>query len=218
MDKKIIAILPLRAKSQRVKNKNILPICGIPLYKHILDKINSIDKIDQIVISTDIEEVLNLQIEGERIKILKRPNELSGNCNINWVIEDVLKKIPEGDIFIQVHATNPLLKKETIEKALETFEDSLGKDSLFSVNKIQKRFWSSEAKPINHKLGDPPTTQILEPWFEENSAIYIFKRKSFSENNNRIGKNPLMFKMSELESLDIDTEDQFKLIKKIMES
>ena len=47
-------------------------------------------------------------------------------------------------------------------------------------------------------------TQDLEPWFEENSNLYIFSKESFDATHARIGRQPGMFVTSKTESLDID--------------
>jgi CMP-N-acetylneuraminic acid synthetase len=49
-------------------------------------------------------------------------------------------------------------------------------------------------------------TQNLEPWYEENSNLYIFTASSFSKTNARIGKRPIMYESPRFESIDIDTQ------------
>ena len=130
---------------------------------------------------------------------------------MNIIIEDDLKNV-ESDFFLMTHSTNPLLTKETIYNALELFikQYELNEiDSLFSVNKIQTRFYDSEAKAINHDPKELIRTQDLDPFFEENSNLYIFSKSSFNKNKSRIGKKPLMFRTSLIESVDIDTKDDW---------
>jgi CMP-N-acetylneuraminic acid synthetase len=54
-------------------------------------------------------------------------------------------------------------------------------------------------------------TQDLEPWFEENSNLYIFSAASFAATDARIGARPVMFETPLLEAVDIDTPDQWTL-------
>ena len=81
------------------------------------------------------------------------------------------------------------------------------------MNELQTRLWNKNSKPINHKKNDEPTTQNLIKLYEENSCFYIFTRKSFFKNNNRIGTKPKMFMISKLESLDIDEEIDINIAK-----
>eukprot|EP00438_Fugacium_kawagutii_P011497 Skav204694 [mRNA] locus=scaffold7486:27538:27780:+ [translate_table: standard] len=65
--------------------------------------------------------------------------------------------------------------------------------------------------PVNHDPDNLVRTQDLEPWFEENSNLFIFNSESFSKTNARIGAKPAMYETPPLESIDIDTADQWML-------
>ena len=211
MDEKVNAILPMRAGSQRVVNKNIRPVNGRPLYEYVIDSLLGAKHIDRIILSTDIKEILERYKDNEKFIILERPENLKGNTSMNWIIEDVLNKI-NWEHFMQMHVTTPLLTSETIDKAIEKYFQHVDNyDSLFSVNEKQMRFFDKNWNPINHKLEDAPMTQDLEIWYEENSLFYIFSRDSFHKKKHRIGEKPFLFKTPLIESLDLDTEEHFEL-------
>jgi len=214
--KEVTAILPMRSGSQRVIGKNERLINNKFLYEYIVDSLLNADRVSNIIINTDIESVKEKYSSNKKINIIERSNRLSGNCNMNDVIAHTLEKIGD-DLFIQVHATNPMLKSKTIDRAIELFiQNQKNFDSLFSVTKVQKRFWKKDGSPINHKIDDEPTTQNLEPYFEENSCLYIFTRDSFYRNKNRIGNNPLLFEISKIEAWDIDEEEDFEIAKNML--
>ena len=206
----MFAILPLRKNSKRLKNKNIKKINGKLLYLFILEKLIKSKLIKKIILTTDYK----IKYSHKKLIVIKRPKKLVGNCNMNLVIKDVLNKFDHNE-FIQVHATSPLLKKTTIEKGIQFYKKN-NFDSLFSVTKIQKRFWNDKNKPYNHILTNSPTTQSLKILFEENSGFYIFNRKTFLKKNNRIGSNPKLFEISKKESIDIDDSEDFEIVKKIL--
>ena len=206
----MFAILPLRKNSKRLKNKNIKKVNGIPLYFYILQTLIKSKFIKKIIISTDYK----LKFNHNKLEIIERPKNLTGNCSMNLVIKDVLNKFNQNE-FIQVHATSPLLKQKTIDKAIQFYKKNRF-DSLFSVTKIQKRFWNYNNKPYNHKITNSPTTQSLKILFEENSGFYIFNRKTFFKKNNRIGVNPKLFEISKQEAIDIDDSDDFEIVKKML--
>ena len=54
-------------------------------------------------------------------------------------------------------------------------------------------------------------TQVLEPWFEENSNLYIFTKSSFLKSGARIGQNPILFETPRFESIDIDDPEDWDL-------
>jgi len=211
---KIVALLPMKANSERVKGKNFKIFNGKPLFRWTLDTLLAIKEIDQIIINTDAREILakNGLVETDRIIIRDRKAELCGDMvSMNLVIEDDVKNV-DADIYLMTHTTNPLMTVNTVGGALESFrkkKDSGDADSLFTVDKIQTRFYKEDCSAINHDPDNLLRTQDLEPWFEENSNLYIFTKEAFAETNARIGKTPMMFETPKFESIDIDTPDDW---------
>ena len=216
MNYKVVALLPMKANSERVKGKNFKDFCGKPLFRWVLDSLLRVKEIDAVVINTDAQDILakNGVEEGGRVIIRERPPAIRGDdISMNLVIADDLENI-NADIFLMTHTTNPLLSCETISQALQFFEKEIQNgtsDSLFTVNKVQTRFYREDGTPINHDPSNLIPTQNLEPWFEENSNLYIFTSDSFVKNNARIGTKPFMFVSPLIESLDIDTPDDWKM-------
>jgi CMP-N-acetylneuraminic acid synthetase len=62
---------------------------------------------------------------------------------------------------------------------------------------------------VNHDPANLIRTQDLEPWFEENSNLYLFTRDSFAKTGARIGESPMMFESRKFESIDIDTPEDW---------
>jgi CMP-N-acetylneuraminic acid synthetase len=75
------------------------------------------------------------------------------------------------------------------------------------VNKFQTRFYRADGSAVNHDPNNLIRTQDLEPWFEENSNLYLFNRASFAATKARIGKKPMMFETPRIESADIDDQE-----------
>lgn len=211
---KIVALLPMKANSERVKGKNFREFNGKPLFRWTLDTLLAIKEIDQVIINTDAREILaeNGLIEADRIVIRDRKKEICGDMvSMNLIIEDDVKNI-NADIYLMTHTTNPLMKAITVGDALESFQkqkNSRDVDSLFTVDKIQTRFYREDCSAVNHDPDNLLRTQDLEPWFEENSNLYIFTKEAFDKTNARIGENPMMYETSKFESIDIDTPDDW---------
>ena len=132
---------------------------------------------------------------------------------MNRIIADDLNSV-DSDIYIMTHVTNPLLRADTILSALLEFQKAYSEktaDSLFSVNKHLTRFYKADGSAINHDPNVLVPTQNLEPWFEENSNLYIFTKSSFQESGARIGQNPILFETPRFESIDIDDPEDWDL-------
>jgi len=212
---KIKALLPMKGMSERVPNKNMRDFDGRPLYHAIMDTLLKSKYIEKVVINTDSEIIAEDAKKNFRasVIIIDRPKEIQGgDVSMNVIINYDLSKV-DGEHFLQTHSTNPLLRVETLDKAIETYFENLDKyDSLFSVTRVQTRFYDKNANPINHNPNELLRTQDLEPLYEENSNFYIFSKESFKNaGNRRIGLKPHIFEVNKLEAVDIDEPEDFIL-------
>jgi CMP-N-acetylneuraminic acid synthetase len=211
---KLIALLPMKKHSERVLNKNIKLFGGKPLYHIIMQSLMESEYIERIAINTDSHHIAeDAQRHFERVRIIFRPEEIQGDfVPMNEIIAYDLGRL-DGEHFLQTHSTNPLLRPQTIDKAIKIYFNDLNKfDSLFSVTRMQTRFYWSNGKPVNHNPQELLRTQDLPPVFEENSNFYIFSKTSFlNAGNNRIGLKPQMFEIDKLEAIDIDEPQDFDL-------
>ncbi|HRP59119.1 MAG TPA: acylneuraminate cytidylyltransferase family protein [Vicingus sp.] len=215
---KIIALLPMKGHSERVPNKNMKLFNGIPLFHHVLTTLQNCNLIDEVIINTDSNIISESAKKFSKVKIHNRPNEICGDfVSMNDIIAFDLNH-SDGDIFLQTHSTNPLLKTTTIHQAIEKFKTQREFDSLFSVTKLQTRLYWEDVRPINHNPNELIRTQDLPPVFEENSNFFIFTKSSFKNAaNKRIGKKPMMYEMDKLESVDIDEPHDFILAETIQQ-
>ena len=213
---RIVALLPMKANSERVKGKNFRDFGGKPLFRWVLDTLLSVAEIDLIVINTDARHILAEYglIDNERILIRDRHEEICGDLiSMNLIIKDDIKNI-DSDIYLMTHTTNPFLSRHSVQAAIEKFQITVkagGADSLFTVNKVQDRFYDIDAQPINHDPANLIRTQDLDPWYQENSNLYLFSKDSFFKTDARIGANPTMLVTAPYESTDIDTPDDWEL-------
>jgi len=215
-----VALLPMKAHSARVSGKNFRSFAGKPLFRWILDTLLSLPEIEQVVINTDARSILaeNGLIDTDRVLIRDRKPELCGDfVSMNLVLADDIAAI-ESSAYLMTHTTNPLLSAGTISASLKTYWEALAAgtcDSLFTVNKFQTRFYRANGLAINHDPMKLIRTQDLEPWYEENSNLYIFSRPSFLSTHARIGKKPIMFETPKAESADIDDQEGWNVAEAI---
>ena len=213
---KVIALLPMKANSERVRGKNFRHFAGKPLFRWMLDTLLSTPEIDSVVINTDAREILAEHglADSDRILIRDRRADICGDLvSMNRIIADDIENL-DADIYLMTHTTNPLLSQASVEAAISSFKTGLlagTADSLFTVNKVQERFYDLRAMPINHDPNNLIRTQDLEPWYQENSNLYLFTETSFSKTQARIGKNPMMLETAPYESTDIDTPADWDL-------
>ncbi len=212
-----IAILPMKGNSVRVPRKNLRLFCGRPLYHWIVLALADATTVERTVVETDSDEIeADVRANFPAVEVLRRPMELQGDdVPMNLVLENAMRQLP-GDLFIQTHSTNPLLRGETIDRAVSAFAEPGPHDSLFAVNVWRTRFFWEDGRPVNHNPDELIPTQNLPALLEENSNIYIFTRASFAKRRHRIGTEPMLFRMEFTEAVDIDEMTHFMMAEALM--
>lgn len=215
----IAALVPMRHNSERVPGKNYRDFAGNPLYARILSQLHEVAEIDEIVVNTDSPTIMEGVAERfPDVRLIERPESLRGG---EVPMNDVLlhdTEVVDADFYLQTHSTNPLLRADTIRRAIREFLDAYPtRDSLFSVTPVQTRFWDELARPVNHNPDILLRTQDLPPLYEENSCIYLFTREILEERRNRIGRRPILFEIDAEEAVDIDEEIDFTMAELLFE-
>lgn len=220
MKPSITAIVPMRHDSHRVPGKNWRPLAGRPLFCHIVKSLLVSGIVNNVVIDTDSDTIRGIaKREFPQVKLIERPEGLRDDrLSMNEVLLNTISQLP-GELFVQTHSTNPLLKPTTIADTLGKWADSIPDyDSMFTVTGLQTRLWDAFARPVNHDPAVLRRTQDLSPVYFENSCLYAFTRTSLENTRNRIGGKPMMVELDREESWDIDTESDFAIAEVLMQA
>lgn len=216
---KVAFFLPTRKGSERVKNKNTRPFANVKggLIENKIRQLIQTQYIDEIILSTNDEQCINVAQEfsyDKRLKIIPRPDEL---CLSSTNLQDLICYVPtitNADHILWGHVTTPLAGAEQYDEGIKYYLSKLaeGYDSLVGVKELKNFLLNKEGKLINNTTNIPwPRTQDLEPLYEINHTMFLAKRDIYLEQKNRIGSHPLLYKMDEIHSFDIDWEDDFTI-------
>lgn len=203
---KIVAIVPMKLNNRRLPQKNTKRFTnGKPLCSYILSTLLEIDKIDEVYVYCSNPEIK--EFIPNKVKFLQRSESLDKDItSMTEVLTCFTKEVP-ADIYVMTHTTAPFISKESIQKGLESVVS--GKyDSSFAAKKLQDFLWM-EGKPFNYTLDNIPRTQDLQPIYEETSGFYIYTHDVMTELHRRIGENPFIVEIGEIESIDIDEAEDF---------
>lgn len=200
--KKILAVIPARAGSKGIPNKNIRIIGGHPLvYYSIRNALNS-KYITNVVVSTDSPEVRIIATQMG-VKCKWRDARLSSDeVTLDAVIADAITE-DAWDYIVTMQPTSPTLKVETLDCAIE-YAITKNLDTVISAINAPHLSWgvkNGEKVPNYEKRLN---RQYLPPCYMETGAFIISKREVVTPNT-RIGKKVDIFEVSENESVDIDT-------------
>lgn len=206
---KIKALVAVRSGSVRVKNKNIRPFAGSTLLEVKLAQLKRIPEIDGIIVNSNDDEMLKIAADMG-CETVKRDEYYASN---SVSMSDVYRNMAENcdcDVIAYINVTNPLLKDETISKAINMYMDNTDKyDSLNSAHLI-KEFMFKDNLPINYDLRHQPRSQDLPDIYALNFAISILSREKMIECKNVVGYKPYIYGIDEVEATDIDNPIDFE--------
>lgn len=199
---KILAVIPARAGSKGIPNKNIRIINGKPLIYYSINNALNSKYITDVVVTTDSEAV-KLIAKQLGVKYKDRNADLCGDSiTLDSVIYDAIPK-EDWDYIITMQPTSPTLKVETLDKAIE-YAISNELDTVISAINAPHLSWSEkDGKKIPNYI-ERLNRQYLPACYMETGA-FVISKYSIVTSNTRIGKKVDVYEVSENEAQDIDT-------------
>lgn len=205
----IKALIAVRSGSTRVVNKNMRPFAGSNLLEIKIHQLKRISVLDGIVVNSNDPTMLELAAALGCETVQRDPYYASNTVSMS----DVYRNMAENmacDTIVYANATNPLLKDETLYKAIEVYQQVRDQhDSLNSAHLI-KEFLFRDNLPINYDLRHQPRSQDLPDIAALNFAINILERQTMIECKNVVGYSPLIYPIDEVEATDIDNPLDFE--------
>jgi CMP-N,N'-diacetyllegionaminic acid synthase len=224
MSNQIIAVIPARAGSKGIPDKNIRLLAGKPLIAHSIEHARQSPSISRVIVSTDGEKIAAVA-KDHGADVVWRPAEISGDeATSEESLIHVLRYLDQSvqyhpDLVVFLQCTSPIRQPNDIEDAIQTLihEDA---DSLLSVVPSHKFLWQRDhlgsGFSINYDYRTRPRRQDRSPEYAENGSIYIFKPWVLQEENNRLGGKIALYEMNQLSAVDIDEPHDFALCEWMM--
>jgi N-acylneuraminate cytidylyltransferase len=204
------AVIPVRAGSRRLPNKNIAPFADSNLLINKIRQLKRVPKIDEIVVTSDSEEMLQMAAR-ENVVAARRPDKYCDEKSTTFgdVVRYVCTQI-ESENIIWATCTAPLVTPETYASAIADYEanvlEAKTHDSLMSVEPFKRYIWD-EKGPLNYELGvkHVPSQQLPQLYYVTD-GILIAPRIKMIEWSYFHGVNPRRFALSKKMAVDIDDE------------
>ena len=216
---KILVVIPAKGTSKGIPNKYVRLLNNRPLIYYAINIARKSQYVDDVVVTTDDSDIALIS-EKFGASVIRRSQELSGDdIPLDAVVYDAMIQkeklaFDEYDIVITMLPTSPLLKTETLDLAIEKFED-FGLESVISVvedkhlswgyDQNNQRFFPNYIERLNHR--DLPQS------FRETGAIVATRRGFISEISN-IGSNIDIIQLSREESVTIDGYEDWWVVEK----
>ena len=202
------AIIPVRAGSRRLKNKNISPFNGTNLLINKISQLKDVPLISRIVVSSDSDEMLEMA-KNENVEIHKRSWEYCDEKTKTFgeVVAHIADSV-SGDNIVWATCTSPLVSPDSYQKAINLYEDNVLKskinDSLITFEPFKRYMWDDNG-PLNYRLGiNHVPSQQLPVFYFVTDGILIAERKNMIKWNYFHGTNPYKMELEKIECVDID--------------
>jgi CMP-N,N'-diacetyllegionaminic acid synthase len=230
----IVALIPARAGSKRVPDKNIRPLAGHPLIAYTIAAALQSEVFSAVLVSTDSQLYAEIaKYYGAEVPYL-RPAELAGDLSpdIEWV-EYTLNRLRqdgrEYDFFSILRPTSPFRLPETIQRAWRAFQEEEGVDSLRAVEKCKQhpgKMWIVRGTRMMPLLPLGPPEQ---PWYSsqyqslpevyvQNASLEIAWSRVVFEKKTIAGNVLMPFFTEGYEGFDLNTDYDWNIAEQLVRS
>lgn len=204
---KVVAFLPAKGTSERVLGKNMRNLAGKPLFQHLLETLLTVEEIDEVYIDSDSDEILEIGKGCGAIPLKREAKFANNNTDGHQLFMNQVRQV-KADIYIQGLGTSPFIKKETIQRGINTLKASDNNDSVVLVRKEKLYLWRENRPTYNRN--HVPNSKDLEDTIIETMGLYMTKREIALKLGQRYGEKPYLLEASKIEAFDIDTPEDFE--------
>ena len=224
----IVAIIPARGGSKRVKNKNIINIGGKPMIHHTIKTLKKTKIFDEIIVTTDSKKIQNISRKAGAKIYFKRPKNLSNDHVgtfevINHTINYLKNRLGKNPKYVCcVYPTSILLNKKDITLSHKKIKE--GKwNFVISVTSFdhppQRGFYINKGKlKMIDKKNYKSRTQDLKKIFHDAGQFYWGRANSWLKKKFLYSAKSFGFDLPRYRAIDVDDMEDLNLLKKIFYS
>ena len=220
--KNVLAIIPARAGSKRVPQKNFKPFAGTTLSNLAIQQGLASKYTTTLAVSSDSDDVLNIAKQYRNVHALKRPAEISDDLSpaIDYVRHALitLEQDISFDVVVILQPSSPLRSSVDIDSTIELLLQHPEADSAVSVVKVDHMVHPYKLKVMENRqllpfIEDEAgrfAAQNLPDIYVRNCAVYATWRKDLETRNDVIGKKSMGYIMAADTSVDINDNLDFE--------
>ncbi len=218
-----LIVIPARANSKRLKNKNIKKINNKPLIKFVLDVLEKNKLKEKIYITSDSEQIKKIVKDYKKVLFIKRPRNLAKDSS---TVEDAVihliksEKLESYKWVITIQPNSPFIGINEIKKVISLTKKTKA-NCIMTVNKNYTDLWvkdNTNPRLINRLFKNAPRrSQLRSPVYEENSAVYATRISHLLKTGKIFDKKNEFIELSRIEGLDINDITDFRIAKSLLE-
>lgn len=206
---KVVAFLPVKGTSERIKNKNITLMNGKPLFLHTLEKLTHCNFIDEVYLDTEKDDIYEMGRYTNCVYLKRDPELATNKTDGHSLFYNEAKKV-EADIYVQILGTSPFIKPSTIEKGINILKEHGDIYDSVVLVKREKQYTWGEGGP-NYNREHIPNSKDLPDTIIETMGLYITNKDVALNMKRRYGVKPYLLEAEPVESIDVNYPLDFEL-------
>jgi CMP-N-acetylneuraminic acid synthetase len=205
----VVALIGVRGGSKRVTNKNRREFSDTNLLALKINTLRQVSGIDRIVVNSECPILLEIAKKCGAETVIRDPAFATDEVLTSDYYCHIAENCP-GDIILSATVTTPLVKPQSYEKGIQAFlkTSEADHDSVTSARPI-KEFLYLDGRPLNYDPARQVRSQDLPNIVALNYGFSIIRRQHMIECKNIVGKHPFFVQLPQVESIDIDTAEDF---------
>lgn len=210
----ITAVIPVRAGSTRIKDKNIKPFAGSSLLEIKIEQLKRISEINEIIVSSDSRYMLKLA-QKHGVKALERPYEYCDEKTKTFgeTVQYIAENNVKSKVMMWAPCVCPCIADKTINEGISIFKnvirDGLPYDSIVSAV-LFKEYLFDEKGPINFTIKNHVPSQQLPNWHYIVNGFFIANTSDMNKWKFVYGSRPFLYELNKIEGIDIDNQEDFE--------
>ena len=217
----IVTFIPARGGSKGLKKKNLKLLAGKPLISWPIQYALKSKYINEVVVTTDDDEIAKVAKEfGAKIPFI-RPDNISGDLattedTLKHALIEYEKLYNKVDLCVFLTCTDIFRKPEWIDEAIEIMIDNPNLESVFSGNKTHKNFWQKNEfgkwERLKDWMSSYSSRQVRRYVVREDTGLCCVSKSFLWREGKRIGNNVEILENNDfLTAVDIHTLEDLKI-------
>lgn len=216
--KSIAVVIHARTTSTRVPNKHLRDLGdGNTLIDIAIDNVNKLKNVEEKYLAVN-ENVFKSRVKGDVVILHREWESIKPGNAPHDIMYKHLENV-KSEYIVNYNPCQPFLDVDKLQKAIDWFKSS-EYDSAITVEMDRNFYWDSDFNPVNFSDGDRLST-TSGPYLYKATHSLVFYKKDYMLTNWQLFSNskndpfPIVIDYEKHESVDVDTETDFLLVKSI---
>lgn len=224
-----ICSITVRAGSKGVPGKNLRVVAGKPLFGHSIAQAVATGLFDEVVVSSDSEEILALAHSFGATGVVRRPAEMATDSAgkvpaIAHAVRSTEERTGERyEVCVDLDATSPLRTVDDVRTAVEMFENADAASLITGCEARRNPYFNlvEEQPDGTVAVSKRPDDVVLRRQdaprcFDMNGSIYVWRREALLDEQVVFFPSTILYEMPAERSIDVDSEFDFRVVEWLM--